>query len=70
MNCVEKITATCVSHSELYFAAAAASGFVYLWETLSGELVRKYKPHEKTVNCISFSFDDGLLITAADDSIV
>lgn len=70
VSCSEKITATCVSHSELYFAAASSSGFVYIWETLSGELIRKYKPHAKKVNCISFSYDDGLLITAADDGIV
>lgn len=45
VSCSEKITATAVSHSELYFAAASITGFVYIWETFSGDLIKKYKAH-------------------------
>lgn len=70
ISCSEKITATAVSHSELFFAAGSISGFVYVWDTLSGDLIKKYRPHQKRVSTVQFSFDDGLLVTAADDGIV
>lgn len=70
ISCSEKITATAVSHSELYFAAGSISGFVYVWDTLSGDLIKKYRPHQKKVTAVQFAHDDGLIITAAEDGIV
>ncbi|KAL4507280.1 hypothetical protein ABPG72_002073 [Tetrahymena utriculariae] len=69
VSCTEKITATAISNSEFYFAAASITGFVYIWETFSGDLIKKYKAHQKKITCLQFSNDDGLIISAGEDGI-
>ena len=69
ISCSERLTATAISNSEHIFAAGSASGFIYLWHTFSGNLLKKIRAHQRKISCLLFSPEGGLLITAAEDGI-
>ena len=39
----EKLTATTLTTSELYFIGGGLQGNIYIWHTLTGSMIRKFK---------------------------
>ncbi|KAI9108783.1 hypothetical protein K1719_020088 [Acacia pycnantha] len=53
-----------------YLAGGALSGNAYLWDVTSGQLLKTWRAHDKTLNCLLFSDDDSLLISSSDDGVI
>lgn len=68
--CLEKLSSASISSNELIFAAGSISGNVYLWETLSGNLIKKFKAHIRRINKILFNYDGSIIITAGEEGII
>ncbi|KAI3983693.1 hypothetical protein MKX01_001097 [Papaver californicum] len=54
----------------LYLAGGAPSGNAYVWEVLSGRMLKSWRAHYKSVNCIAFTADNSLLISGSDDGSI
>lgn len=66
----EKLTAVAVSHDGLYCAAGTPSGKIYMWDMVSGELLKVWDAHYKAISALSFTHDDAFLVTCGDDALV
>ncbi|KRX00630.1 Quinonprotein alcohol dehydrogenase-like superfamily [Pseudocohnilembus persalinus] len=66
----EKLTSTCLTNSELFFIGGGIQGNIYVWHTLTGSLLRKFKGSQKKINKILVSPDDGTLIVGGEDGII
>lgn len=60
-----------VSNSEgTYLIGGGASGDIYVWEVLTGRLLKKWHAHYRAVTCLALSDDESLLISGAEDGCV
>lgn len=50
--------------------AGGDSGRLYLWETVTGRLIRSFPGHFKSVTCVKFSQDGTLLISGGSDGLL
>ncbi|XP_061366533.1 protein ROOT INITIATION DEFECTIVE 3-like [Gastrolobium bilobum] len=54
----------------IYLVAGALSGNAYIWDVTSGKLLKTWSAHNKSLNCMIFSDDNSLLISASDDGMI
>ncbi|VVA21756.1 PREDICTED: WD [Prunus dulcis] len=54
----------------VYLAGGALSGNVYLWEVANGKLLKTWRGHHRSLNCMLFSDDGSLLVSASDDGMI
>ncbi|KAF6144630.1 hypothetical protein GIB67_006122 [Kingdonia uniflora] len=66
---IEAIVPLSCTKDAIYLAGGAPSGNVYVWEVISGKMLRTWRGHQKSLNCLSFSNDDSLLISGSDDGV-
>lgn len=60
-----------VSNSEgNYLIGGGASGDIYVWEVLTGRLLKRWHAHYRAVTCLTLSDDESLLISGAEDGCV
>lgn len=60
-----------VSNSEgTYIAGGGASGEIYLWQVVTGKLLKKWHAHYRAVTCLLFNDDQSLLISGSEDGSV
>ncbi|KAH9606021.1 hypothetical protein KSS87_021038 [Heliosperma pusillum] len=53
-----------------YLIGGGASGNIYVWEVLSGKLLKKWHAHLRGVSCLVLSDDESLVISGAEDGCV
>ncbi|XP_024171419.1 protein ROOT INITIATION DEFECTIVE 3 [Rosa chinensis] len=67
---LEAIVSLACTKDGVYLAGGAPSGNAYLWEVNSGKLLKTWRAHCNSLNCMLF-FDDGsLLISGGDDGMI
>jgi len=66
----EILTSFRLSNDNYLFYGGGASGMMYIWDTMNGEQLRKFKAHSKTVTKIVVSEDGGLIVTAGADLVI
>ncbi|KAH7528249.1 hypothetical protein FEM48_Zijuj05G0052500 [Ziziphus jujuba var. spinosa] len=54
----------------VYLAGGALSGNAYFWEVANGKLLKTWRAHHKSLNCMLFSDDGSLLISGSDDGVI
>ncbi|RDX64740.1 Protein ROOT INITIATION DEFECTIVE 3, partial [Mucuna pruriens] len=54
----------------IYLVGGALSGNAYLWDVTSGKLLKAWRAHNKSVNCMLFSDDNSFLISSSDDGMI
>ncbi|CAA7408171.1 unnamed protein product [Spirodela intermedia] len=60
-----------VSNSDgSYLLGGGSSGNIYIWEILSGKLLKRWQAHYMAVSCLVFSDDESLIISGSDDGSV
>uniref|UniRef100_A0A7C9DS81 Uncharacterized protein n=1 Tax=Opuntia streptacantha TaxID=393608 RepID=A0A7C9DS81_OPUST len=60
-----------VSNSEgTYLIGGGVSGDIYVWEVLTGRLLKKWHAHYRAVTCLTLSDDESLLVSGAEDGCV
>ncbi|CAJ1943654.1 unnamed protein product [Sphenostylis stenocarpa] len=67
---VEAIGALSCTNDGIYLVGGALSGNAYLWDVISGKLLKTWKAHNKSLNCMLFSHDNSLLISSSDDGMI
>ncbi|QCD81151.1 pre-rRNA-processing protein IPI3 [Vigna unguiculata] len=67
---VEAIGTLCCTNDGIYLVGGALSGNVYIWDVTSGKLLKTWRAHNKSLNCMLFSFDNSLLISSTDDGMI
>ncbi|KAI3885304.1 hypothetical protein MKW98_002696 [Papaver atlanticum] len=67
---IEAVGPLSCTEDGLYLAGGAPSGNAYVWEVLSGRMLRSWRAHHKSVNCIAFTADSSLLISGSDDGSI
>ncbi|KAF6145760.1 hypothetical protein GIB67_016209 [Kingdonia uniflora] len=60
-----------VSNSDgAYIIGGGASGNIFVWEAVSGRLLKMWNAHYRAVTCLVFSEDESVLISGAEDGCV
>ncbi|KAF3436857.1 hypothetical protein FNV43_RR19610 [Rhamnella rubrinervis] len=67
---LEAIGPLSCTNDGVYLAGGALSGNAYLWEVANGKLVKTWRAHHKSLNCMLFSNDGSLLISGSDDGTI
>ena len=65
----ELITSCAVTRCGTFMVAGTVNGTVLLWNLISGELIKNYKGHLRSIQCVAISADDSLVATASEDSV-
>eukprot|EP01016_Furgasonia_blochmanni_P015749 TRINITY_DN18752_c0_g1_i1.p1 TRINITY_DN18752_c0_g1~~TRINITY_DN18752_c0_g1_i1.p1 ORF type:complete len:184 (+),score=27.32 TRINITY_DN18752_c0_g1_i1:55-606(+) len=63
----ERLTCMQLSHNENFFFAGSISGLLYVWDTITGELLKRFQAHHKPISKILVSNDDGMIVTVSHD---
>ncbi|KAH7523637.1 protein ROOT INITIATION DEFECTIVE 3 [Ziziphus jujuba] len=63
----EQIKPLAANREGTYVVGGGSSGSIYLWEVVSGRLLKKWHAHYRAVTCLVFSDDDSLLISGSED---
>eukprot|EP00510_Aplanochytrium_minuta_P003290 CAMPEP_0184023576 /NCGR_PEP_ID=MMETSP0954-20121128/11461_1 /TAXON_ID=627963 /ORGANISM="Aplanochytrium sp, Strain PBS07" /LENGTH=456 /DNA_ID=CAMNT_0026306523 /DNA_START=22 /DNA_END=1389 /DNA_ORIENTATION=+ len=66
----EKILTTTVSREGSFFFAGGESGKIYCWETSSGDLVKVWKAHYRSVTALTLLDDDSFVLSGGKDALV
>ncbi|XP_068643446.1 protein ROOT INITIATION DEFECTIVE 3-like [Aristolochia californica] len=67
---VEPINPLACNSDGTYIVGGGASGDIYLWEVASGQLLKQWHGHYRSVTCLVFSDDESFLISGAEDGCV
>ncbi|KAL2321699.1 hypothetical protein Fmac_026078 [Flemingia macrophylla] len=67
---VEDVGPLCCTSDGIYLVGGALSGFAYLWSVTSGKLLKAWKAHNKSLNCMLFSDDNSFLISSSVDGVI
>ncbi|XP_073007822.1 protein ROOT INITIATION DEFECTIVE 3-like [Typha latifolia] len=67
---LEPIVPIASSKDGMYLVGGAPSGNTYIWEIMSGRLLRRWHAHQKSLSCLAFSQDDSLLVSGSEDGTV
>ncbi|KAI3877050.1 hypothetical protein MKX03_004187 [Papaver bracteatum] len=67
---IEAVGPLSCTEDGLYLAGGAPSGNAYVWEVLSGRMLKSWRAHHKSVNCIAFTADGSLLISGSDNGSI
>ncbi|CAH1423206.1 unnamed protein product [Lactuca virosa] len=54
----------------IYVAGGAISGNLYIWEVISGKLLKTWHAHNSPITCLAFSNDASLLISGSEDGMI
>ncbi|KPA75432.1 hypothetical protein ABB37_08698 [Leptomonas pyrrhocoris] len=65
----ELITSCAVTKCGTFMVAGTTNGTVLIWNLLSGELIKNYKGHLRSIQAVAISSDDSLVATASEDSV-
>ena len=66
----EHIVALSSAQNAPFLAGASKSGKLYIWNTISGNLLRIFDAHLKQVNVLAFTQNNSFLISASDDTLI
>ncbi|KAF8399922.1 hypothetical protein HHK36_015792 [Tetracentron sinense] len=67
---IEAIGPVSCTKDGIYLVGGAPSGNAYVWEVSSGRLLKNWRAHHKSLNCLVFSDDNSLLVSGSDDGVV
>ncbi|XP_027337416.1 protein ROOT INITIATION DEFECTIVE 3-like [Abrus precatorius] len=67
---VEAIGPLSCTEDGIYLVGGALSGNAYLWDVTSGELLKTWSAHNRSLNCMLFSNDNSFLISGSDDGMI
>ncbi|ORC89091.1 WD40 repeat-containing protein [Trypanosoma theileri] len=65
----EIITCSLCTHDGVFIFGGTINGNIYVWNTLSGELINLVRAHSRRVTDITISSDQSLIVTASEDSV-
>jgi pre-rRNA-processing protein IPI3 len=66
----EIITALATDSSGTFLVGGSKRGYLFVWDIISGELLRTFQCHYKAVTCILFDKTDSLMVTSSEDGII
>jgi WD40 repeat protein len=66
----EKISSFAVSTSGNYIIGGSMTGKLFVWQTMTGRLLRIQKAHFKGIQHLSFSTDDVFVFSSGEDTVV
>ena len=66
----EPIGPVLISPDGSYCFAGGTSGTLYAWEVWSGQLIRTWHGHHKTVRCLGLTDDASFLVSGGDDAVL
>lgn len=70
-NITEHITSAAISHNKQYVVLGIGdNGKCVIYELITGNILYQFTAHYKSISNISFNYNDTLLITAGNDTIV
>lgn len=64
----EKLSCLAASHSGKLIVGGGESGRLYVWDVVTGDLLRMFDAHFKRMNVLCFTADDVWLVSASDDA--
>ncbi|XP_020217537.1 protein ROOT INITIATION DEFECTIVE 3 isoform X2 [Cajanus cajan] len=67
---VEAVGPLCCTNDGIYLVGGALSGIAYLWNVTNGKLLKTWRAHNKSLNCMAFSDDDSFLISSSVDGTI
>ncbi|KAL5186401.1 Protein ROOT INITIATION DEFECTIVE 3 [Glycine soja] len=67
---VEAIGPLSCTNDGIYLVGGALSGKAYLWDVTNGKLLKTWKAHNKSLNCMLFSDDNSLLFSSSSDGMI
>ncbi|KAG8345933.1 hypothetical protein TRVL_03248 [Trypanosoma vivax] len=65
----ETVSASTCTSDGMFLVVGSGEGNVYLWNAISGQLLRFVRGHARRVTDITISSDNSLIATASDDSL-
>mmetsp|Transcript_48865 Transcript_48865/g.110897 ORF Transcript_48865/g.110897 Transcript_48865/m.110897 type:complete len:366 (+) Transcript_48865:194-1291(+) len=66
----EPLGSLLVSSDGSFCFGGGQSGTLYVWEVWSGNLIRSWHGHHKSVRCLGLTEDGSFLLTGGDDAVV
>jgi len=66
----EKIEVLAVSHDQQMCVGGARSGRLYIWDLVSGDLLRTWDAHYKAISALTFTPDDAYIVSGGEDAII
>ncbi|TKY55314.1 ROOT INITIATION DEFECTIVE 3 protein [Spatholobus suberectus] len=67
---VEVVGPLSCTNDGIYLVGGALSGNAYLWDVTNGKLLKTWRAHYKSLNCMLFSDDNSLLFSSSDDGMI
>lgn len=64
----EQITSCAVSSCGTFLVGGGVEGSLLVWNLRTGQLLRNFKAHLRSITAVSFSADNSLVVTASEDS--
>lgn len=65
-----EIVDLCISHDNTRLASCGGDKCAFLWDTVSGSVLRKIFGHDQRLSCIAFSEESTVLLTGSHDKTV
>lgn len=66
----EKINCVTITSDGLFLVGGGLSGIIYVWDIVSGNLLRFWNGHYKSITSLQFCYNDTYLISSSDDSLI
>lgn len=60
----------CRAHDSKTFASCGGDRQVFLWDCVTGRIIRQFQGHHQKVNTLSFNSDSSVLASGSDDKSV
>ncbi|KAK7291561.1 hypothetical protein RIF29_06803 [Crotalaria pallida] len=67
---IEAIGPLACTKDDIYLVGGAFSGNAYIWDVTSGKLLKTWRAHNESLNCMLFSDDGSILITGSNDGMI
>ena len=68
--CPEKLSDMLVLNKHGLVVGGGESGHMYVWEMSTGELLRNWQAHYRTITCLCVRGDDGMVASGGQDAVV
>lgn len=66
----EKLNCVAITYDGLFLVGGGFSGIIYIWDIASGNLLRFWNGHYKSITSLHFCSNDTYLISSSDDSLI
>lgn len=66
----EKLNCVTITYDGLFLVGGGLSGIIYIWDITSGNLLRFWNGHYKSITSLQFCANDTYLISSSDDSLI